>query len=468
MNIHYILTYNILISTLILLAFLCIFLPSVAFAAYGSRVDIPSSPNPVGSGARALGMGGAFIAVADDATAASWNPGGLIQLEIPEISIVGAYFDRSEDLEFGTNPEASGSHSVSNSDINYFSLAYPFALLNRNMIVSLNYQHLIDFTRNVDYYLLSDNTGAYQLDSANENSIDGKLSAIGLAYAVQVTPSVSLGFTFNIWDDWLGSNGWEKTNHEKNTGVWSPSSVPPFLPFPDVPMHSDFSQVDKYSFSGLNANIGFLWNINSHLTFGAVIKTPFTANLRHEKTTQEYTYIETTPITVLEDGIPWTTITDEELDMPMSYGIGVSYRFSDQLTVSADIYRTEWQDFVKRDSNGMETSATSGLPISQSDIDPTTQVRIGTEYLIIKPKYVIPLRGGIFYDPAPAEGSPDDFFGFSLGSGLAYGNYIFDVAYQYRFGNNVGGSILQSLDFSEDVKEHTVYMSFIYHFDFNF
>ncbi len=36
------------------------------------RLEIPSSPNPVGSGARALGMGGAFIAVADDATAASW------------------------------------------------------------------------------------------------------------------------------------------------------------------------------------------------------------------------------------------------------------------------------------------------------------------------------------------------------------------------------------------------------------
>lgn len=33
--------------------------------------DFASSPNPVGSGARAMGMGGAFIAVADDATAAS-------------------------------------------------------------------------------------------------------------------------------------------------------------------------------------------------------------------------------------------------------------------------------------------------------------------------------------------------------------------------------------------------------------
>ena len=42
----------------------------------------------VGSGARAFGMGGAFIAIADDATAASWNPGGLGQLERPEFSFV--------------------------------------------------------------------------------------------------------------------------------------------------------------------------------------------------------------------------------------------------------------------------------------------------------------------------------------------------------------------------------------------
>src|SRR4029453_19197401 len=41
-----------------------------------------------GSGARALGMGGAFLARADDATAASWNPAGLSYLRLPEVSFV--------------------------------------------------------------------------------------------------------------------------------------------------------------------------------------------------------------------------------------------------------------------------------------------------------------------------------------------------------------------------------------------
>jgi len=42
-----------------------------------------------GAGARAMGLGGAFIALADDATAVSFNPAGLAQMVKPEISFVG-------------------------------------------------------------------------------------------------------------------------------------------------------------------------------------------------------------------------------------------------------------------------------------------------------------------------------------------------------------------------------------------
>ena len=79
---------------------------SLAWGQIQQTVEISSSPNPVGSGARALGMGGAFIGVADDATAASWNPGGLIQLETPEVSVVGAYNNRTEDTTYIAFPRA--------------------------------------------------------------------------------------------------------------------------------------------------------------------------------------------------------------------------------------------------------------------------------------------------------------------------------------------------------------------------
>lgn len=40
----------------------------------------------IGVGARALGMGGAFVALSDDATAIYWNPAGIAQLESGELA----------------------------------------------------------------------------------------------------------------------------------------------------------------------------------------------------------------------------------------------------------------------------------------------------------------------------------------------------------------------------------------------
>jgi hypothetical protein len=55
-------------------------------------IAIPGQQNlTLGSGARAFGMGGAFLARADDATAASWNPAGLSYLRAPELSLVVVY-----------------------------------------------------------------------------------------------------------------------------------------------------------------------------------------------------------------------------------------------------------------------------------------------------------------------------------------------------------------------------------------
>ncbi len=110
-------------------------IPTHGYDLY-ERVGIASSPNPVGSGARAIGMGGAFIGIADDATAASWNPAGLIQLENPELSIVGAYFKRTEDFSSPVNPEIANTATVDDANLNYLSASLPFNFLKRNPIIT--------------------------------------------------------------------------------------------------------------------------------------------------------------------------------------------------------------------------------------------------------------------------------------------------------------------------------------------
>jgi long-subunit fatty acid transport protein len=412
--------------------------------------EIPSSMNPVGSGARALGMGGAFIAVADDATAASWNPGGLIQLETPEVSVVGACFRRNEDNTMGTNPEASGNQDASRATVNYLSAAYPFSYLNRNMIVSINYQNLYDFTRQWKFPLNTE-SGNLTVEQQVDFKQEGSLSALGLAYAIQILPRLSFGLTLNFWEDGLYQNGWEETARQKGTGTH----------LNDAFTFSSTSK-DKYEFSGFNINLGILWQITDRFVLGAVFKSPFTADL---KNTSSFSYEMRFPDDPSrDDADSESREEDEELDMPMSYGVGVSYGFSDRLTASADIYRTEWQDYVLTDHNGRESSPITGESLDASDISATNQMRIGCEYLFIRGRYIIPLRGGVFYDPMPSKGGPDDFYGFSLGSGVAKGRLVFDAAYQYRFGNDVGTAIAENYDFSQDVNEHTVYTSVIVHF----
>jgi long-subunit fatty acid transport protein len=441
-------------------------LSSQVWAQLVQTVEISSSPNPVGSGARALGMGGAFIGVADDATAASWNPAGLIQLETPELSIVGAYNNRTEDTTYKAFPEASGPQSTTTYEVNYLSAAYPFTAFDKNMIVSLNFQHLYDFTKKVGFgYTFTDTVGP-PLTLKNNISFDqeGGFKSLSPAFAIQITPFLSLGLTLNLWDSGVYKNKWESKYLSNGTGT--------FVGFP----FNVNTQIDqKYEMKGMkldlgdpfhwentNYNLGFLWNISPKWTLGGVFKAPFVASLQHN-----YQFNSTITFPTNPAANSYNEINRSEtvrLDMPMSYGMGVAFRANDRLTFDLDVYRTEWEDYVLHDADGNELNPITGKLQIDSHISPTTQVRIGGEYLIIGESTVIPLRAGVFYDPEPAEGGPDNFYGFSIGSGIAYKNIVYDVAYQYRFGRDVRTAIVGNADSSQNVKQHMIYMSVIYHF----
>jgi long-subunit fatty acid transport protein len=405
-------------SLFIILAILFSFSGKLQAATLFQEVGISSSPNPVGSGARAVGMGGAFMAVADDATAASWNPAGLIQLEKPELSIVGAYFNREDEFSSDTNPGINNTGKTDDFNLNYFSAAYPFQLFKRNIVASINYQRLYEFERKFSF-----NNSSF--------SQDGFLGALGLASAIQITPGLSLGATFNIWTDKLfWENAWEEHFSDGDTTI-----------------------TDSYtSFNGFNANFGLLWDINEYLTVGTVVKTPFEATLRHD-----YNFNNISSATQL------SIREDVTLRMPMSYGLGLALRLSDALSFALDIYRTDWSEYILTDDGGTDLSPIDGRLKGDSDVKDTTQIRVGGEYLFIGKETVIPVRAGVFYDPEPSSGSPEDFYGFSVGSGVGYKKFIFDMAYQLRWGHNVDTNNLIATS-TADITQHLLLASLIVHF----
>ena len=180
-------------------AFVCA--TPLAFA----QLDFSISPTPVGSGARAAGMANAFVAIADDATAASWNPAGLVQLERPELSIVGSFNSVHNDFMAAVDKEIESSHNSSSLDLNFLSFVYPLPPIGssgRNTVISLSYQRKFDFTTDFaigledSLFLTPQDRVDFFTDFGFEQ--DGGLSAITPAIAVELTHSLSLLLTWTL------------------------------------------------------------------------------------------------------------------------------------------------------------------------------------------------------------------------------------------------------------------------------
>src|SRR5258705_13873106 len=102
----------------LLLITLCVI---VALPAAAQNTDIESLSglqfNFGNPGARSLGMGGAFIGLADDASAAEANPAGLTILRKPEFSIEGRnYLEQQIMTTTGVYPDLTRTAFTHYSD----------------------------------------------------------------------------------------------------------------------------------------------------------------------------------------------------------------------------------------------------------------------------------------------------------------------------------------------------------------
>ena len=158
-----------------------------------------ANPNPVGSGARALGIGNTFIAVADDATAASWNPAGLMQLQHPEFSFAFEAISQFSEINSTTHRESETQNSLNLEDFNYASVILPF-YLGTNMVFSLNYLKLFRFDNEMRLPVFDTATtenGVDTIDFLYDFDQHGGFSVLAPAFGISVSKKLSLGITFN-------------------------------------------------------------------------------------------------------------------------------------------------------------------------------------------------------------------------------------------------------------------------------
>jgi long-chain fatty acid transport protein len=461
-----------------------------AHAQAVQNVVLRNSFNPIGAGARGLGMGGAFIAVADDGTAASFNPAGLAQLRRTEFAVVGF-----TDLLTSDQTVPKGTETVTTSNQarhqrpDFAGLALPFEVGGRNLTLQLSYQRAVDlFGRG--QATVQDTVSLSQLDPTLRGTGDiiadispdqsGAFHTLSLVSGYQLTSRLAVGAAVNYWfSHWTaqGTNSFRLRVRPPGGGR-----------VVETPLLNDQFHQDQ-SMRGVNFNTGILLRY-PRVSVGAVVRLPFTG---------DYALVEKDSQTAFASGKaqPARALDFDvktRLRWPRSAGAGLALRPVRGLTLTADYSHSAWSRASLEDvpagalltaqqfdaQGDPQDSFTNRnffdlLPASETATVDTSQWRAGGEYLVTSvAKVVIPLRGGVFWDRSPisdlgrSEGRR--ITGWTAGTGINFPHVVLDLAFERRESAGTislrlkAGQPLTSDAATETVREERVVASLIYRF----
>ena len=203
-----------------------------------------------------------------------------------------------------------------------------------------------------------------------------------------------------------------------------------------------------------------------------VNRSPWTAEAKQTRTTIETstTYNENRSRVLDQSGSTNRIHKDVEFDFPLFWTVGAVLRWTPSLYTSIDIGQTLWSDFAFEAEGEGKISPFDGTPHGEQPIDDTWSVRMGTECLWVGHRRAIPFRLGLVWEQRPAIGQPDDYYGFSVGTGISVGNeadarkVIFDVAYTYLTAKDVQTVVPDQEGLTTDTEQHQLFVSGIWHF----
>jgi len=331
----------------------------------------------VSPGARAEGMAGAQIAVANDTTALFWTPANLAARDGRRVAFSGRW--REDDL---SRTSASGEQTASVHDhlaLGTAGAAYTGRWGERAVAAGLAYFRPMEL---VTHYQGRD--------------IGGGVSTWTPGAAVAVTRWLSVGAALNVWG---GTRDFDETVND--TAIWW-----------------------EADYSGANAVVGARFDfgelgIGVPVQAGMIVRTPFDLRI-------EYADRFAGP------GGTTTTAWQYWVEMPWMVGLGVSAEPLPRLLVAFDYEHRHYSscELTAESSDGQHTVT----PVSASGQD-LDQLRLGLEYQLSLGGWRLPLRAG--YRRAPTLSA--DWLGAAYGDqavanawcagfGLGRGPLVLDVA----------------------------------------
>ena len=310
-----------------------------------------SFPNP---GARSLGFGGAFVALADDATAAFANPAGLTQLLEPELTLE----IRGQDVSTPAGSPAI-DFSLGTSGQAFVSFVYPWKKISLAVFQN-GFGNIFSSSR-----IVGGLPGGGSFDVRTTNGF--QIGATGLSGSYRVNERLSLGAGVFLWRGDLDA-----------LTVDTRTSPDPGIPGTMTVRESNTNEDQDLGFTA-----GFLWQFARQWRLGGVVRQGPELVLESQE--------RSGPIGPDFESLP-LRLRNAPVRFPSVMGLGAAFK-SKQEKFTASF---EW-DFV-RYSNVLDSL--DGLPDRNGfDLDDGHELHVGFEYVITASRPVIVLRAGAWRDP---------------------------------------------------------------------
>lgn len=404
--------------TFVLFAFVLLCVSGNVFAITDEEVFRNFQFSFVNPGARSTAMGGAFIGLADDATAAEANPAGLTILTKPEVS-----------FEYrSTTFDSDKLNSLNSANIE----GVDYSVLSRNNLDRLNQPSFLSvvFPAGGSTYGFSRQESVRQKGNIDElfsltfptdqgpisatlfslADVDQKVVNWNFSYAAKISEGWSIGATLRFSQlDW---------KNEVNNGV--------FLFGTAIPQYT--TTIDETD-SAFAFNIGTVGKLGSHASWGLVYKY----NPKFEVTE---TSTGTGAFAPPEGPIK------NVLKIPDTFGGGIAVKPNDNITLDADLVYIQYSDLTDSLIPGYNILTIPARPGSISyKVDNKIEFHVGVEYVVMLKNTPLALREGYYRKPANSLlvsgsdsvdrqflntvfGPRDDENHFTLGSGFVFGQHF--------------------------------------------
>ncbi len=377
-------------------------------------------------GGRAAQMGGAFTAVADDPTAAYYNPAGLAQLEKPTFSLSANAFE----LQSLTIKNRLFGHDLEITGETFFPSSWAAVKRVRNAWAGVS----VIVPANTHFDSTNRFGGVTAVGFVWDSIIadfSGKQEVymIGPSVAFEPYSGLMVGLTAYYW--------YEKFQLDQTVyfGIQTPTIQLEELKRRDTTTHGGFGQV------------GLLYRPSDIYAVGFVIRTP--AFLRQEIDYQDRSY--------LFDGVTGSftrTFTEgtrkESARRPLGMTAGVSFRPWPGTTLSADLsyhHSGDFADFTH-----------------QVEFDPVFNGALGVEQLIT-PRIPIRRTAAPVLNPQPVEQADHvDFYGISIGTGLIDEIARLDFGFKFTYGFGESKDANTGLRYRVKATAYTFFVSGGFHF----